>query len=553
MKKAFVVFLALLMLFTVSCTDAGRLIEDASEAVSETGNVSVPNGSSEEGSPVLFASSLADYRIVVPAHTTDEEQAVIVKLLESVNDDFEIVLAVKRDSAVSPAEKEILLGSTDRSESQTIRSTLKYDDYFIGMQGEKLVVLGGNPTATARAIQNLTAIVSANKGSEIFFSNAVSKTIYRHRYPLADLKINGVSVSEYALVYHASLENREDVYAEVLQKAILSVCGICVPILDTLGKMNGGIIYVGISDTQAKLTADEDMICVCGTGQTDLFYATQVMAKRITSSANGNVTVRASEALSYRSGDLDLSAYGVYPEYMTVKVMSYNVQNAGNDRSGESSHDAKYQKIAAKIIGEGAGIVALQECAKISAVNGILSHLPGYAAYAVEGIHPVILYNTALYERVAQDNRKIGAADDANGSKYDRYLFWAKFRCKDSGKEFVVESVHIDYVVAACRAQLRAIVDFMRENFPDTPTILLGDFNLTESGLDVQYLTNAGYSDARKTAASAQNRNEPTFPKKGTIIDFIFAKGFTALSFKTLTAENNPSDHLPVCSLLAFR
>lgn len=553
MKKLFATFLALLMLFTVSCAETGWLIEDPSETTTETEELSVSTEPSEADAPVLSASSLADYRIVTPASLTDEEQAEIAKFVETLNDDFKITLTVKQDLAWDPVAKEILLGGTDRAETQAVRSTLKYDDYFIGMQGEKLVVLGGNPEATVRAIQNLTAIVSANRGDDVFFSNAANKTVYHHRYRLADLKINGISVSEYKLVYAASQQNREKVYAEVLQKAILSVCGVCVPISDTLGKMNGGILYVGISDTQAKLTVDRDMICLCGIGQTDLFYATQVMAGRITSSANGNVTVRASEALSYQAGDLNLSDYGVFPEYVTVKVMSYNVQNAGNDKSGESTHSAKYQKLAAKITGENAGIVALQECAKISAVSGILSYLPGYAAYAVEGIHPVILYNTTLYERVAQGNRKIGTEGDANGSKYDRYLFWAKFRCKDSGKEFVIESVHIDYVTAACKAQLHAIVDFMQANFPNTPTVLLGDFNVTESGLDVQYLTNAGYSDARKTAASAQNRDEPTFPKKGTILDFIFAKGFTALSFKTLTAENNPSDHLPICSTLAFR
>lgn len=556
MKKLFAMFLALLMLLTASCTDGGWLIEDSSETTTETESVSASDESSEADAPILSVSSLADYRIVVPSSCTDEEEAAIAKFVKALDDDFKTTLTIKKDLEGTPAEKEILLGVTNRTEAQTVWSSLKYDDYFIGMQGEKLVVLGGSSAATVVAIQSLTKIISTNKNGEAFFWNAKDRTVYHHSYVLKDLKINGISVSEYKLVYAASQQNRENVYAEVLQKAILQICGIYVPISDTLGKMNGGIIYVGISDTQAKLTADEDqdIICICGVGQLDLFYATQVLAGRLTSSATGNVTVRSSEVFSYKSSDLNLTAYGVYPQYVTVKVMSYNVQNAGNDKSGESSHDAKYRKLAAKINSEAPGIVALQECAKSDAANGIISYLQGsYAAFVIQDIHPVILYNTTLYDRVAQGSRKIGSENDENGSKYDRYLFWAKFRCKDSGKEFVVESVHIDYVTKACKAQLHAIVDFMQQNHPNIPTVLLGDFNVTESGLDVQYLTNAGYSDARKTAASAQNRDEPTFPKKGTILDFIFAKGFTALSFKTLTAENNPSDHLPICSLLAFR
>ena len=553
MKKLFAMFLALLMLFATSCADAGWLIEDPSETTTETEELSVSTEPSEADAPVLSASSLADYRIVTPASLTDEEQAEIAKFVEALNDDFKVTLTVEKDSQESPVAKEILLGNTDRTESQTVRSSLKYDDYFIGMQDEKLVVLGGNPSATVRAIQALTAIVSAQKDNEIFFSNAANKTTYRHSYALEDLKINGASVSEYTLAYAAERKNREDVYAEVLQKAILSVCGIYVPISAGWDGVSGKVIRVGVSDTRAKLTAGGNRVCVCGIGQLDLYYATQVLAKRVTSSTDGNVTVRISEALSYQSSNLNLFAYGVYPDYVTVNVMSYNVQNAGNDKSGESSHDAKYRKLAAKITGENAGIVALQECAKISAVNGILSYLPGYAAYAVEGIHPVILYNTTLYERVAQGNRKIGTAGDTYGSNYDRYLFWAKFRCKDTGKEFVVESVHIDYAVNACRAQLHEIVDFMQANYPDTPTVLMGDFNLTESALDVQYLTEAGYSDARKIATTPVNGNAATFPSKGTILDFIFAKGFLARSFKTLTAENNPSDHLPISAVLVFR
>ena len=125
-------------------------------------------------------------------------------------------------------------------------------------------------------------------------------------------------------------------------------------------------------------------------------------------------------------------------------------------------------------------------------------------------------------------------------------MMWTKFRSNATGAEFIVLSVHIDYVKAANAAQLKLIMDYMETNFEGLPAVLLGDYNLEKKALDVASMEKAGYVDCCETATVAVNATVPTFPGNNSIIDFIFAKGMTSEYYETLTSEINPSDHRPI-------
>ena len=205
----------------------------------------------------------------------------------------------------------------------------------------------------------------------------------------------------------------------------------------------------------------------------------------------------------------------------------------------------------------GADIIAAQECVTESAaekIRGNLKNKDSFEVLSALGCHNVILYNKDVYTLVEKGCRKIANEGDA-GSKYERYNFWAKFRSNESGFEFVVVCIHIDYEEEACAAQLRTILDFMEETYPGVPAVMLGDYNANERKLKTEYLTGAGYTDVKKVAVTTQGADLDTYlsedsPSKNDIIDFIFTTGLTAQYYEVMDKDFNPSDHRPIRAIL---
>ena len=496
-----------------------------------------------EPAVTIGASELSEYTVVVREDVSVEEKTAVTDLVKKIYEKFGTMLKIV-DDAISKSDKEILVGDVNREETKSARADMKYDDYFLGIVDEKLLVVGGSESATAAAIQKLCEVVDANADSDIFFDNGVDMQNYKHSYTHEDIKINGTSVSEYTIMYADKGSRREATMAQALQKAIISVCGVEVTAQPDTKDAYGSIIYLGGSATAATLRIEGDVIYVTGANENDVFFATQTLIERVCESTDGSVTVGAEETLSYNLSDLDLSKWGVSSE--KIKVMSYNLQNAGNG----STSMTKYRNLASMIDSKSPDFVAVQECITSgSGAENLVSAMANktkYAAVTTTGITTAVIYNKNKYTFIEKGVEAIGKKDDKYGSAYDRNMMWTKFRSNATGAEFIVLSVHIDYVKAANAAQLKLIMDYMQTNFAGIPAVLLGDYNAEEKVLDVGSMEKAGYVDCRKTATVAVNATVPTFPSDNSIIDYIFAKGMTSEYYETLTSENNPSDHRPI-------
>ena len=249
---------------------------------------------------------------------------------------------------------------------------------------------------------------------------------------------------------------------------------------------------------------------------------------------------------------------------ISFSVLTYNTQNAGRDKSGEDSHDAKYKKLAAMIDQKKPDIIALQECATTDAANSIRKKLADKDNYNLvsgsSGAHTALIYNKTVFEKTASGCQQIGTAGDETGSAYDRYLQWVRLRHIESGIEFVVIPIHVDYVKAAYLAQLQKITDYLKENQAGVSAILMGDFNAQPSSLKSSAIGTEHYYSAREQATENKSKNTDTFlGEGGGIIDHVFYKssvGFRGLKsqyYEVLTSdENNPSDHRPVYAEFSF-
>ena len=250
---------------------------------------------------------------------------------------------------------------------------------------------------------------------------------------------------------------------------------------------------------------------------------------------------------------------------ISFSVMTYNTQNSGVSKGNEESHDAKYTKLAGMIDQKKPDIIALQECATTDAAASIRRKLADKDNYAVvpasiSNAHTALIYKKTVFEKTGGGCQKIGTKGDETGSAYDRYLQWVRLRHIESGTEFVVIPVHVDYVKAAYLAQLQKIVDYLKEEQAGVSAILMGDFNAKPDSLKSSSLNTERYYSAREQATDNRSKNTDTFlGEGGGIIDHIFYKssvGFRGLKsqyYEVLTNdEDNPSDHRPVYAEFSF-
>ena len=241
------------------------------------------------------------------------------------------------------------------------------------------------------------------------------------------------------------------------------------------------------------------------------------------------------------------------PEPITVKIIAANVQNADYDKSGELTLASKYKKLADAFSAKNPDVVFLPEAGTAAAAEEIRSRMANASNYEVvtgEGSNVMMLYNKAVFKLVDTGCQQIGSAGDANESNYDRYMVWARLLHKESGTPMVVVPIHVDYAKKACKAQINVIVNYLKDNFPKIPFILGGDFNQEMSVISTTDLASEGYANAGTRASKTINGSEATYPKNGTIIDFVWYKSGLVYTAKAaryeVITDTLPTDHRPL-------
>lgn len=122
---------------------------------------------------------------------------------------------------------EILIGNTNRQESQDVFATLKSNDYFIGVVNNRLLIIGGSDRATAEALVHFTDYLLADDG--IYYPE--EGYTYKYDYKVDTLTIDGVDISEFVIVRGNGMNNDDRLMVNYLQDVISNVCGVNVPIV----------------------------------------------------------------------------------------------------------------------------------------------------------------------------------------------------------------------------------------------------------------------------------------------------------------------------------
>jgi endonuclease/exonuclease/phosphatase family metal-dependent hydrolase len=173
-----------------------------------------------------------------------------------------------------------------------------------------------------------------------------------------------------------------------------------------------------------------------------------------------------------------------------LRVASFNISGANNDPKASGDQQVWADRrpvVASQILGESPDVVGLQE-----AYEGTLQYTSlrdalnsAGRSYEITELDPGasratrILYNTSTLEMLSQG--EYGYTSQVSG-RTTRYLDWANFRQKSSGKEFLFVNTHLSPEDTSVKTQQwRELIVKVRElNTAGRPVVAVGDFNTSK-------------------------------------------------------------------------
>lgn len=251
MLKWLSMLLAMLML-----TACGT--SDAEETVTETTDTETVTEVMTEAPPVEeFFSLTADVRVLRPEGEISDDMLTAVKLMTNAGKalvDGGLVISEDwyRDELVRN-EFEILLGRTNRPESEAAYQSLTYYDYMYEVISPNVVVIcGGSDSATMKAVQKFLAdcySYRAGQTGELKDVPVGTTYTYRHDYGLT-LTLCGKPIESYTIVHKDNSLHRNA--AESLRGEIARACGINLPMATEQSYKSGNAILLGMKDVDGS-------------------------------------------------------------------------------------------------------------------------------------------------------------------------------------------------------------------------------------------------------------------------------------------------------------
>ena len=249
-----------------------------------------------------------------------------------------------------------------------------------------------------------------------------------------------------------------------------------------------------------------------------------------------------------------------------MKVISFNIRyNGWGDIDGENRWTNRRDAVVRMIREEQPAAMGLQE-ALIDQLQYLDSCLPQYRRVGVgrddgreAGEFMAIYYDTARLELLSDSTRWLSLTPEVP-SKYEgagcyRTVTVARFRDRQSGKEFAYLNTHLDHVSNDARVRgAQVIGDIVANRLGELPAIVGGDMNCTADSSEYSpfgFFRRAGLQDARTLTDSTSHAiTYNAFGQNdGAVIDHFFVRDIKVLRFRTLNGNYGVpyiSDHYPI-------
>ncbi|MBW6489785.1 MAG: endonuclease/exonuclease/phosphatase family protein [Lentimicrobium sp.] len=258
-----------------------------------------------------------------------------------------------------------------------------------------------------------------------------------------------------------------------------------------------------------------------------------------------------------------------------IKIMTWNIRLDTPD-DGLNQWKFRKENLCSEINVQSPTVLGVQE-AMHNQMKDMRRKLKGYRSLGVarddgkkSGEYSAIFYKCSQLKPLQSGTFWLSETPDIKGSQgwdaaCNRVVTWAKFRERQTGKQFFVFNTHFDHKGDTARVlSAKLIIDKAASMTGKLPVILTGDMNVTEKHRAYRILTWAEnevvLSDTRKRAGTQVSGPEfsyigfdPEFHPT-ELIDFIFATwDIRVISSHIFDFRQNLpwlSDHLPVIAEL---
>ena len=248
-----------------------------------------------------------------------------------------------------------------------------------------------------------------------------------------------------------------------------------------------------------------------------------------------------------------------------LKIISFNIRyNSWNNIDGENGWPNRKDAVVKMILEEQPAAIGLQE-ALIDQLQYLDSALTHYRRIGVgrddgkeAGEFMAIYYDTTRLELLSYRTRWLSETPDVPTKGWDaacyRTVTIARFRDRQSGKEFQYLNTHLDHMGKTARAEgVKLIVQLLKENSisDNVPVIVGGDMNSTIEDKIFQSFYHVNLKPARElTKNSSYVDTYNAYGKeKSALIDHFFVREVKVKQFRTLDGNYGVpyiSDHYPI-------
>jgi len=559
----------------------------------DTTEAPVDTTTPSEDTAGITLDMLKNYKIIVSEDMSSELNSSYTYLIEqiekytgvklSVTDDF-----IKEGSDIYKInEYEILLGKTNRPESVSFHKTFKTKDYGYAIVGKKLIIAGHTASEISNSVSLFVMNILKNFNTEKeFVIKSDESNIKTGAHSYDTLKIDGVDIYEYSIVYPYPTRNGENNIAQSLCNWIADKYGYVLSIYKDDTEYNGGY-EIQIGDTKhitdemkaTKATAQEsetkayiqkhgNLIWLSGNTTTIIESSKSKLLELIKDEIDKDTTVilEASAVYNIKSQQLNLLNYNVRfdfelqkrnPDDVIVSIKQQNPDVFGTNETTQKWID-KLKK----------------------AFDAEYTCIPGKPADPSDddASHDSIFFRTADFELIESGTKWMSSTPDRpskfSQSKHYNTFTYVILKHRESGVSFMYLNTHLvnnnnelpasqDPNREARVLQAGVMLSFI-SGYTELPIIVAGDFNDGFNGPGPKQMKESGiFSNAYDVAAESildggtfvsnkDSDNGPAYTiRTSSVLDHIFVtKGsVTVQKFEAVDNIMNgkyPSDHLPV-------
>ena len=538
----------------------------------------------------LTTEALSQYKIVY-ANLDSEMSTVATTLQGYISKAMGIKLEIKTDKlqdgsdVYCETEYEIFVGRVNRSQAREVYSTVKKNDMGYALSGKKLFIIGFDQSSVSSAAAQFKINVLDKVGSDGMIMRSGDKNIIQGTYDYDELKLQGVDINKYKIVYSQWNDHGELNVAQNLRDWISEKTGYVLECADDTSEVSEYGIIIGDSTRVTDAMRTERTSAGYTSGKSYIGLGD----KTVWLSGNNSVTLHQALSKLLKSAEytedtvmlgVDKSGCVSFDGEFSLSVMNYNVYYD----LGESKRNANDVIVSVKQ--KSPDIFGLNEAGK-KWINKFLADTDISQVYGcVEGkaadntsdaSYNPIFYKKDKYEVIESGTKWLSKTPDKmsmdSDAKHCKILTYAIFKDKVIGTEFMYINVHLDgsndsdahATLKEVRKRQAETVKAFAAEYALLPIIIGGDFNEGPSSAVIGGMSkNTRFRYCMDVAAKTVNLNSTDVNSSfdsissGVIFDYLFVSAdyITVQKYEQCDNKINgkyPSDHLPVYAEITIK